>query len=246
MTRNATSHRLLILSCSRRKRPAKRPLPAVERYDGPAFQVLRKFIAECPGKARSLDVFILSGKYGLIAADRPIACYDTRLTPQQAESLRPKTLTEIERILARRKYKKFFLSVGQTYLRALAGYERLIPKRVVVTPAFGSSGRRQAALRDWLRDEPPRKLQVSRRGAACLRGVKITLTPEEVKSIACRALAAGKGRPDAYQSWSVSINGRRVAPKWLVSQLTGLPVRAFATDEARRVLAQLGIEAVRV
>jgi hypothetical protein len=246
MTQDAPGHRLLILSCSRRKNPEARLLPAIERYTGPAFQVLRKFIAECPEKAQTLDAFILSGKYGLIAATQPIACYDARLTPQRAEDLRSQTLPEMRRILARRKYERVFLNVGKTYLCALTGYEFLISGAAEVTLASGSVGRRQATLRDWLRDSAPPKLPLSSQGTACLRGVEITLTPEEVKSIACQALAAGKGRPDAYQSWSVSINGRRVAPKWLVSQLTGLPVGAFATDEARRVLAQLGIEAVRV
>jgi hypothetical protein len=44
----------------------------------------------------------------------------------------------------------------------------------------------------------------------------------------------------------VVVDEQQVAPKWLVSQLFGLPVNAFATDEARRVLAHLGIEVRRL
>jgi hypothetical protein len=43
-------------------------------------------------------------------------------------------------------------------------------------------------------------------------------------------------------TWYVAVGGQRVGPKWLVSQVTGLPVSAFHTDEARRVLQQLGVE----
>jgi hypothetical protein len=66
------------------------------------------------------------------------------------------------------------------------------------------------------------------------------------KAHACRALAKGEGNPGSYQSWYVPVDGHKVAPKWLVSQLTGLPASAFVTDEARRVLAQLGVKVIRV
>jgi hypothetical protein len=40
----ARTGRMLILACSRRKRPDEGLLPAIERYDGPAFRVLRRFL----------------------------------------------------------------------------------------------------------------------------------------------------------------------------------------------------------
>jgi len=67
-----------------------------------------------------------------------------------------------------------------------------------------------------------------------------------VINVARQALAEGRGDPSRYQSWYVPIDGQRVSPKWLVSQLTGLPVSAFVTGEARRLLEQLGIEVMRV
>ena len=39
---------MLILACSRRKRPDEGLLPAIERYDGPTFCVLRRFLREVP------------------------------------------------------------------------------------------------------------------------------------------------------------------------------------------------------
>lgn len=78
-----------------------------------------------------------------------------------------------------------------------------------------------------------------------LRGVALAATPEEVAALARRALAEERGAPDAYQGWYVPLDGRRVAPKWLVSCLTGLPVGAFGTGEARRALAALGVEVRR-
>jgi hypothetical protein len=246
MKSRANERRLLILSCSRKKKTTSQSLPALERYDGPSFRVVRKFIDECPAEARALDIRILSAKFGLITADQPIAWYDARMTMPRAVELNPAVLNVVKRALARRKYRKIFINAGKDYLLALKGYELLMTNDLEVTVAEGTPGRRQAALRDWLRNGPPPQLPNVLRGKAKLREAQIALTPEEVIAIACRALADCKGAPDAYQTWYVPINGRRVAPKWLVSQITGLPVRSFVTDEARRLLAQLGIEVMRV
>jgi hypothetical protein len=60
--------RLLILACSQRKNPARGKLPAIDRYDGPAFRVLRKYSRD--SAANLPTVLILSAKHGLIAADQ--------------------------------------------------------------------------------------------------------------------------------------------------------------------------------
>ncbi|MCI0337052.1 MAG: hypothetical protein L0226_05720 [Acidobacteria bacterium] len=152
----------------------------------------------------------------------------------------------MQRLLSRGNYRELFVNVGKIYRRALAGYELLLADDLELRVAVGSSGRRQAMLRDWLRHSPPPQLSISTPGNARIRGIEVALTPEEVVDIACRALADDKDDPNAYQSWYVPIKGQRVAPKWLISQLTGLPVRSFVTDEARRVLVQLGIAVKRI
>ncbi len=221
-------------------------LPALDRYDGPAFQVLRKFIVECPAEAGKLDIRIFSAKFGLIPADRLIPFYDKPMTARQAIALNPTVLAEVERLLAQRIYRKLLINVGQNYHPALAGFESLAPDDLEVARASGSSGRRQTILRDWLRGGPQPLLAAPSQGHARIRGIEIALTSEEVMERASRALVSGNGNPQAYQSWYVQIDGRQVSPKWLVSQLTGLPVGAFVSDEARRVLAQLGVEVRRV
>ena len=97
MTAGGTaSDRLLILACSRRNLLDDGPLPAVERYDGPAFRILRRFLRERPSEAP--DVLILSAEHGLIAQDTPILAYDREMTAARARELRPQTLAELDRV----------------------------------------------------------------------------------------------------------------------------------------------------
>lgn len=233
--------RLLIISCSQKKRLLTKALPAIDRYDGPLFQVLRKFQITSAIKARNLDVYILSAKFGLIPSYKKIPFYDQRMNYECAMGLHYKVNHKLSIAFNNTRYKEIFVCVGKDYLQALNGYELLLPKNSALTVAAGSSGRRQAMLHKWLYGEVIPKPKAARTGIATIRNIKITLTPKEVIDIASRALAKNEGEPFRYQNWYVSINGKRIAPKWLVSLLTGLPVGEFHSDEARRVLQQLGI-----
>ena len=245
----ASGRRLLILSCSQRKRPDPGLLPAIERYDGPAFRVLRKFFREHPLEVQSLTVYILSAEFGLFSANQPISNYDRRMTPKRASDLRPQTLTSFESILKDAQYEKLFISVGKDYLQALAGYELLTPAGLKATLSKGTQGRKLAALRDWLHGSPQtlpyKPVLMPQQGKVRIRSVEIALTSEQVLEVARQALTEGRGDPTRYQAWYLRVDDQRVAPKWLVSQLTGLPPNAFATSEALRTLSQLDIEVVR-
>jgi hypothetical protein len=240
-----SDRRLLILSCSQRKRPDSTPMPALERYDGPMFRVLRKFLRESPSKECHPDVYILSAQFGLILADQLIPNYDCQMTPQLASKLQPQMHAEFRSLLKHKQYEKSFISVGKSYAAALAGYEQLIPAQMEVIVPRGSRGRKQAELYDWLYGAPPPMPSHMSRVAPHIRGIRVTLTPEQVFESARSALAKTPGQSNRYQSWYVVVDNQQVSVKWLVSQITGLPVSAFVSDEAWRLLVQLGIKVMR-
>jgi hypothetical protein len=241
----AADRRLLILACSQRKRPDAILLPALERYDGPMFRVLRKFLRQSPSTKLHLDVYILSAQFGLISADHLIANYDCHMTLQLANKLQPQVHAEFRRLLKHKPYEESFISVGKNYAAAFAGYEQFLPAQMAVVVSMGSRGRRQAELYDWLYGAPPPMPSRTSRVAPHIRGRRVTLTPEQVCESARSALAKTSELSKRYQSWYVVVDNQRVAVKWLVSQITGLPVSAFVSDEARRLLVQLGIEVIR-
>lgn len=148
----AEGRRLLILACSRGKRPDVGLLPALERYDGPAFRILRRYLRTAP--ANPPDVCVLSAEFGLIAAGTPIPVYDRQMTPARAEELRPAVHEGLSALLDPAP-ASIFVCAGALYRRALADIALLTDAPTSVTIATGARGRQLAALRDWLHGEPP-------------------------------------------------------------------------------------------
>ncbi len=241
----AGAARLLILGCSARKRGTPGLLPAVERYDGPTFRVLRRYLRSNP--ERLPRVAILSAQYGLITADRLIPPYDRRLTSGCVPALIPRVRAQAENLLRDGCYAELFVCAGALYRQVLIGALDALPVRPAITETVGSPGKQLSTLHDWLHGAPPGPIRPSPSSSGPLRfrGIMVSLTAEAAREAARRALVEGGERPDRYQSWYVVIDGRRVAPKWLAARLTGLTVDRFGTSDARRLLEQLGFAVQR-
>lgn len=237
------NRRLLILGCSQRKRCDLGELPALERYDGPAFRLLRRFFAQCP--THSLDVYILSARFGLIPGNKPIPNYDQKMTKARSQQLQPRVHQTLYNIVQTSHYDCLLFCLSKDYLQILNNYDKTQFEGLNFTIATGTVGRKLSILHTWLHGQTPTYLHKpsknSPSGKAILNGTEFSFTPEQVINIARQALAAKKGKPYNYQTWYVVVDEQRVSPKWLVSQLTGFPVSAFHSIRARQMLQQLGI-----
>jgi hypothetical protein len=243
--------RLLVLSCGKRKRPDRTHLAALQRYDGPAFRVVRRYLAMRPQSPPA--IYILSAKFGLIPAAQQIPYYDQRLTPQRATELQPDVFKALSRIFANRTYEQIYLAVGRDYALTLNGVEALTPQTTLITYASGSQGKRLAQLHDWLHAGEmllsSRRSPVGRVGEHCgsvqLRGVELSQTADQALTRARQALTTDSYGSDRFHSWYVLLDEERIAPKWLVGKLSGLPVSAFTTRDALRILQEIGISIQR-
>ena len=144
--------RLLILSCSQRKHTSQDLLPAIERYNGPLFFVLRRFIRECPCEAKQLDVHILSAAYGLIPEDFPTPLYNQKMDLPRAVELRSQVKTTFSGIL-QNNYASICFVLGKTYLKTLEGLLDLIPTFTESIVPYGPIGKKQTQLKKWLWQE---------------------------------------------------------------------------------------------
>ena len=244
--------RLLILSCSARKRGPAEPIPALDRYDGSLWRVLRSYLHEQPIVAADLHVYGFSAEFGLIPGDQRIPHYDRTMDSEQADALRPH-VRETFATLMGQGYAQICLGVSDRYLRAMEGWETLVPADVDVRVTDGPMGTKLGQLRAWLEgrvwmpaDRPTHvAAPVAPHGKVMLSGVLLHMTREDVFVRARAALANDDAGARRYRDWYVRVDDQRVAAKWLASVISGLPTSRFDASNARRALLALGIDVER-
>jgi len=144
--------KLLILGPSYRRNPSPEPLPAIERYDGLFYRMVRKYIDKL--KEKDIDVII-------VTEDLDVVTPETKLPykPPVGESW--KTLPLIEKdpekvkllrnqileLAKEREYEEIFVALNkhyQTLLPDLTPYSR----RIIAS--FRGIGPKAQALKRWL------------------------------------------------------------------------------------------------
>ena len=155
---NISTHRrqLLIIACTATKRADVRLLPALDRYSGPSFRVLRRWLSDHPGAAARLDVAVLSAEFGLIPAIQPIPNYDRRMTAERALALRGQVRTTLQQLLALHAYVGIYLSAGKLYRQAINDPRSIFGTIPLQTAPEGAGiGGQLAALKQWLNTLQP-------------------------------------------------------------------------------------------
>ena len=109
--------RLLIIACTATKHTDPALMPALNRYDGPSFRVLRRQLVLHPG----LDILVLSARFGLIGGETLIPDYNQRMTTLRATELRPSVRSAFEQHLQQHgPYTATLVHLGSDYLPAWA------------------------------------------------------------------------------------------------------------------------------
>jgi hypothetical protein len=238
------SGRLLVLACSKLKQRGDTLMPAIDRYDGPAFRVVRRFLREHPRS--NLDIYVLSAKFGLIESSNPIPHYDRQMTPHRVRQLKDGVAETLLRAVNDKPHTDLLICAGRAYVQALWHRQDEWAKHVgKIVVLDGSQGWKLSRLYCWLRAGLPcnktRKPAIHS-ARIVLRGTTVATTREQVLNAARMALSGGPSQAASRHSWFVGANGRRVPAKRVVSQLTGMPLTSFHTSEALRVLRKLGVE----
>jgi hypothetical protein len=246
--------RLIILACSARKKGGPEPVPAIERYDGPMWQILRNFMRDEPLFAECTDILALSAEFGLITSNDLIPLYERKMAPSRAVELRPQVLQRLQCFLSS-THTDICLALSEQYMHTLAGWEVLVPEGTRITQTDGPMGVKLAQFKAWLQGEEwisrgllRERLESPRdaRGWTQIAGIKVEITRDELLDMARERLRTGDPRSKDFREWYVLIDDQCVAPKWLISLISGLPTSRFDASEARRALLQLGVDIERV
>jgi hypothetical protein len=88
---------LLILGCTRHKRPTLIPVPALNLYEGGCVPQLRRRLGH--GHTLRARVRILSAEHGLISAEEPLLPYDRVLTDRRAAELGPQVSAALRQVI---------------------------------------------------------------------------------------------------------------------------------------------------
>lgn len=102
--------------CSQTKREARGLLPAIDRYDGSSYRVLRSYLREREWPS-NLSVAILSARYGLVGGITGIEHYVEWMTSSRASELAPQcvhTLSAWAEV-----HNSVHFSLGKDYLPAV-------------------------------------------------------------------------------------------------------------------------------
>lgn len=153
---------LLLVSCSASKWNVPAEIPAIIRYDGPLYRVLRSYLRTY-GWPHPLKLAVLSAEYGLIGGLAPIRMYDRRMTYERAKELEGQVLGTLKEWA--NACETLTVICGRDYLQPLSNCIRGAGFKNIEI-ADGSIGRKLQFLHDYLQQRPS-----SRRSAVTLAEV---------------------------------------------------------------------------
>ena len=145
------SKRLLIINCSARKSD-EALCPAIERYQSPIYFVLRRFLRLHPDQAPV--IWILSGKYGLIEADKKIIHYNKVMTENRGKELKGQIFRQFGELMnkhfPRSKPNEVFCHLSANYQLAFKHQLNRLEKISTVIISEGRPGEKSKLLKEWL------------------------------------------------------------------------------------------------
>ena len=146
--------KLLILGCADRKRSSAGLLPALDRYDGPAYRVVRKFLRDYQWP-EDVSIAVLSAEYGLFGVLKGIRHYDKRMDRVTAKA----SASECSTVLGRwaTSHQSVHVSLGKDYMPAVQpGLETLAIEPQVF---HGGIGQKLNQIKTFLTNtSPPRRV----------------------------------------------------------------------------------------
>ena len=144
--------KLLILGPSYRRNPSPEPLPAIERYDGLFYRIVRKYIDKI--KEKDIDVIIVTEDLDIVTPEMklpykpPVGERWKTLPPIEKDPEKVKLLrNQILKLVKERRYEEIFVALNRYYQVLLPDLAAYTGKMIV---SFKGIGPKAQALKQWL------------------------------------------------------------------------------------------------
>ena len=149
--------RLIIVSASlRRLEEPSNPIPALDRFDGVYFRIIKKYKRE--GKLQDTDCVIVSKKFGIIDQNERVPYYKPdhidkfgylNMNESQIKKLREENLARLKEIFAKSKYSEIFVNVGKHFMELIKGFEKLTSAKIIYASGRGLGPKAQH-MKKWI------------------------------------------------------------------------------------------------
>lgn len=144
--------RLLILGPSYRRNPSPEPLPAIERYDGLFYRIVRRQMNRL--REKDIDIIILTEDLDIVTPETKLpykppvgeswrSLPPIKKDPKKIELLRSRILE----LIRRREYEEIFVALNKRYQKLLPDLKAYTRK---VLANFKGLGPKAQALKQWL------------------------------------------------------------------------------------------------
>lgn len=120
------------------------------RYKGRFYPTLHKAMRE-NRFPKSLDILIVSAKYGLLTSGELIEDYDQKIDPKRARELRLSVQKKLEAFLDGKDYDQLFNGLWKGYQAVLEGFD-LEKYFDTVIPVETNRGKKMSQLKAWIID----------------------------------------------------------------------------------------------
>jgi len=140
--------RIVIISCSGKKKCFPKAAPALEVYDGPYYKTIRKLKKE--GQlSDDVKILIISAKYGLLALSDPIEMYDEKISQKSATELNSTILVKLANEISE-QCEELVINLGKDYLPAIEGIDKVLPHTCKIKRIDGTIIQRRQKLKEYL------------------------------------------------------------------------------------------------
>lgn len=139
--------RLVIVSASQRRVPDPESIPAIERFDGVFFRILRKYLRE--GKLKGVDILVVSDRYGILQADDLVPLHHPVDKIRATEGARASNLARLKKMLRKASYSEIYVVCGRDFQAFIRGFEEFAGTAVTYCKGPGLGGKARS-LKLWI------------------------------------------------------------------------------------------------